>query len=200
MDLASLRYSRWTLDEFVDAANHLLPQHLPEERRGNLSGEVNARLVRHYATQGHLDDPEKEGREARYTYRHLLQLLALRKAMALGYGTSRLMELTHRPDDALEAFLTGGAQLELSPNPALAYIRSVRAGRAPDGPPPASPSPDALYSRVDSPPAPPRWIRIELAPGLELHAREGARLPETPVERQALLSLIERRLLELSRS
>ena len=73
-----------TLDEFAEIANTLLPQYLPLDRSSRAGDEVNPRLIRHYTTQGLLDPPLKEGREARYVLRHLLQLLALRSLMAGG--------------------------------------------------------------------------------------------------------------------
>ncbi|WP_027481276.1 MerR family transcriptional regulator, partial [Deinococcus pimensis] len=76
------------LEDLVDIANALLPDVLPTDRSGRAKDEVNARLVRHYTTERLLDEPARVGREARYTRRHLLQLLALRKLMASGYGTS----------------------------------------------------------------------------------------------------------------
>ena len=76
--------SGWSLEEFVDAANRLLPGFLPaaEDRPGSagkVRDEVNIRLVRHYANLGLLDDNAREGREARYGFRHLLQLLLVRR-------------------------------------------------------------------------------------------------------------------------
>ena len=56
-----------TLDDLAALANTLLPQYLPLDRSSRTQDEVNPRLIRHYTTQGLLDPPFKEGREARYT-------------------------------------------------------------------------------------------------------------------------------------
>lgn len=200
--LRDLTAARWTLDELVETANRLLPDHLPDApREGRFRDEVNARLVRHYATQRLLDEPEREGREARYSYRHLLQLLALRKLMAQGYGTTALADLTARTDTELESLLEGGARLEVAPNPALAQLQRIRE-RAATGPASQTPS----YSiDLDSPsgasagpaastPPSPRWTRLDVAPGIELHVSEHARIPDSPAEREPLLRIIERHL------
>ncbi|HZJ09143.1 MAG TPA: hypothetical protein VFD39_05570, partial [Trueperaceae bacterium] len=79
LDLTHLREGAWSLDEFVEHTNRLLPELLPKESSKRAADPVNQRLVRHYATQGLLDEPLKEGREARYLYRHLLQLLVVRR-------------------------------------------------------------------------------------------------------------------------
>lgn len=134
------------LDDFVELTNDLLPQFLPDQGSGNRGQEpVNPRLVRHYTTQGWLDKPLKQGREARYTYRHLLQLLVLRRLLAEGYSASSIGSLIGaQADTALENILQGGVQLTVeAANPALAFLSQVRdrrpSQRSPQGPPHSSP-------------------------------------------------------------
>ena len=202
--LRDLRDARWTLDELVETANRLLPEHLPDApREGRFRDEVNPRLVRHYATQRLLDEPEREGREARYTYRHLLQLLALRKLMAQGYGTAALADLTGRTDAELEGLLEGGARLAVAPNPALAQLerireRAVLGSLAEPDMPAFSIGPDSMSEARPAPRSPlppaPRWTRLDVAPGIELHVSEHARIPDSPAEREPLLRIVERHL------
>jgi DNA-binding transcriptional MerR regulator len=119
----------WSLEEFVEVANDLLPQFLPEQPSGSRGQEpVNPRLVRHYTTQGLIDKPQKEGREARYRYRHLLQLLVLRRLLAEGYSTSSVGSLiVGQVNAVLEELLQGGVQLTVeTANPALAFLSQVR--------------------------------------------------------------------------
>lgn len=108
--------ARYSLDELVAVANRLLPRFLPQERRGSkLNEAVNPRLVRHLSTLGLLDEAGREGREARYEHRHLLQLLVARRLMAQGYSTGAIKKLTRGArDDELEALLHGGAQLTVA--------------------------------------------------------------------------------------
>src|SRR5690606_19716519 len=122
----------WSLDDFVERANALLPELLPKDAGKRAAEPVNQRLVRHYATQGLLDEPLKEGREARYLYRHLLQLLVVRRLLAEGFTATVVGHvLKDRPEGELEGLLTGGLQIELvpreTPSDARAeFLRQVR--------------------------------------------------------------------------
>src|SRR6476469_6187840 len=111
------RNPHWSLDELVQIANELLPQFLPEEKaHTRVREEVSPRLVRHYTGQEMLDDPIREGREARYVYRHLLQVLVVRRLLTEGYGASVINTLARSKNNSeLEALLQGGVQLTVSP-------------------------------------------------------------------------------------
>ena len=175
-----------TLDDLAALANTLLPQYLPLDRSSRTQDEVNPRLIRHYTTQGLLDPPLKEGREARYTRHHLLQLLTLRRLMQGGHSAQALQSLlTRQSDPELEALLTGELRLQVQTgNAALDYLASLRENQASASPvvrmaptPPASPAPSS---------SPARYTRLMLAPGLELHVSREARLPKTPAEQDTL--------------
>lgn len=98
------------IEQLVHEANRRLVYLLPEDRSGRPKDEVNARLVRHYTTLGLLSAPRREGREARYTRRHLLELLALRRLMADGLGGKVLMSaLEDRTEDELAALAVQGS-------------------------------------------------------------------------------------------
>lgn len=132
------------IEDLVAEANRLLPTLLPEDRAARPKDEVNARLVRHYTTQGLLAAPTREGREARYRRSHLLELLALRRLMADGLsGKALAMALSGRTESELaELALRGsrwserlergipqpltGALFSNFSNPALDYIGSLR--------------------------------------------------------------------------
>ncbi|MFC4455452.1 MerR family transcriptional regulator [Deinococcus sonorensis] len=184
------------LDELAALANTLLPQYLPLDRSGRTQDAINPRLIRHYTTLGLLDEPAKQGREARYSQRHLLQLLALRRLMGEGLTAQALHgTLTTRTDDELRALLSGQSELTLqASNPALAYLKQLRSQAEPpaavsapmfsSAPPPA---PRAAPASPDIQPSPPeRYTRLALAPGLELHVSRHARLPRTAAEQDAL--------------
>lgn len=153
----------WNLDELVEAANERLPEYLPQvEKGGRMREGVNRRLVRYYTTLGLLDEPLKEKREARYTRRHLWQLLALRKLMAEGYVTSALEGLLKdRTDQELESLAEGTSRIEVA---ALQHP-----GKA-----------SGTHEQY-------RWLRLEVERGLELQVREDFRPPKSPRERQHLL-------------
>jgi DNA-binding transcriptional MerR regulator len=242
---------RLSLDEFVRTANLLLPRYWPEdagakqERDARLREGVSARLVRHLTTLGLLEEPLREGREARYMPRHLLQLLVARRLMAEGYTTGAVKKLTAGTDDMqLESLLQGGAQLAVeasrptdptlmgsgpfepmpivsasvepsavgsseppasrkAENDASAFLRRVREREGKVGaisPAPGASAPHATPAPVVRPATPfvrpPRWIHLEILPGLEVQVREDFILPSTPHERDRLLQLLWEQLKE----
>jgi DNA-binding transcriptional MerR regulator len=139
LPLHTLSDRRWSLDAFVDQANALLPAYLPSAPvNSRVKGEVNARLVRHYTGQGLLEEPLKEGREARYRYRHLLQLLLVRRLLAEGLSAGAIGNLVRKKGEIeLEGILEGGATVEVSATlaapgqSALAFLADLRAGEPP---------------------------------------------------------------------
>lgn len=214
----------WSVEELVDIANQLLPQFLPDqEADSRVQDTVNVRLVRHYTTQGLLDKPLKQGREARYIYRHLLQLLLLRRLLAEGYSSSSLGQLIlSKPPSDLEKLLQGGAQLTMAAaNPALAFLgqvqerssfheypreksKKLKSSSSPASSPPFPLDPMAALpppmAAAPSPVPPSRWMRQSLLEGLELHVREDFVYPNSPHERAALLQLISDHLAHISSS
>lgn len=211
----------WDLEVFVQVANDLLPQYLPvtglpatDDPPSRAVDVVNPRLVRSYTTQGVIDRPLRQGREARYRYRHLLQLLLVRRLLSEGYGTAAIQPITSvKATPELEALLQGGLQLTVeTANPALAFLQSVQArGRSAPAspalpaamPPPTMPPPAASRSasrsapEAASPPGVSRWQRVEVLPGLEIQVREDFTPPSTPQEHENLLQLIAQTLTPL---
>ncbi len=193
----------WSLDDFVQVTNDLLPQFLPEiPANTRVREEVTPRLVRHYSSLEMLDQPHKEGREARYTYRHLLQMLLVRRLLATGYGTSAINQLATSTDNSeLEALLQGGVQLTLTPaNPALAFLQQIQQ-RSLSGDPPsntATPKTSIALSLANpaqsQSPEPSQWTRLEVLPGLEFHVRDDFAYPRSPQEQQNLLQHIGQQL------
>lgn len=128
MDLHDLREGAWSLDDFVEQVNRLLPDLLPKDAGKRAAEPVNQRLVRHYATQGLLDEPLKEGREARYLYRHLLQLLVIRRLLAEGFTAVVVGQvLENRSDGELEGLVTSRLRIDLVPENAPAAHGGERA-------------------------------------------------------------------------
>jgi len=183
----------WSLDDFVDEVNQLLPQVVPGDAAARGKSEVNARLVRHYATEGVLPKPLKEGVEARYDGDHLVRVLALRRLLADGYPSALAGAFLRRHDrEALARFLLGelhldldlvpggvpvgggAAQTDATARPNAAALGRLAAMRARAGLPPlapAAPPPAAARSEPAAPPPaapPPVAARFEAAaPPLE---------------------------------
>src|SRR5690606_36368961 len=136
VELTPLREGAWSLDDLVDHANRLLPELLPKDAGQRAADAVNQRLVRHYATPGLLDEPPKAGREARYLYRHLLQLLVVRRLLAEGFSAAVVGRVIKgRGDAELESLLTGQLRIDVVPQSAaraeptaerVAFLKRVR--------------------------------------------------------------------------
>lgn len=111
-DLTS-RALDWSLDDFVAEANRLLPEVVPTSRAPS-KHDVNARLVRHYTTEGVLPKPLKDGAQARYDTDHLVRLLALRRLLTEGFPSSLAGAFLAKHDrEALARFLLGELKLDL---------------------------------------------------------------------------------------
>jgi len=197
----------WPLDDFVQVVNQFLPQFLPEEKsHTRVREEVTPRLVRHYTSLGLLEEPLKLGREARYSYRHLLQVLLMRRLLVEGYGASAIDTLAKsKSNEELEGLLQGGVVLTLAPaNPALHFLQNIqqRSAKGPavmaPAPVPTDRTPPAFAQPSLSPQRSSIWTRLEIIPGLELHVRRDFSLPTTQQEQQNLLQVILHHLLSLT--
>ncbi|BAQ62986.1 hypothetical protein GM3708_3392 [Geminocystis sp. NIES-3708] len=136
-------HHEWLIEDFVEVANQLLPHYLPEIK-GNtkVKEEINPRLVRHYTSQRLMDEAIRKNRYAFYCYRHLLQLLLVRRLLSDGIGAAAINDLlTSKTNEELKSLLTGGIQIRLttahpnltensnSHNSALEYLANLKKGK-----------------------------------------------------------------------
>lgn len=188
--------AQWSLEELVDEANALLPLVLPQEA-GKGSEAISPRTVRFYASEGLLDSPERQWREARYGLRHLLQLLVVRKLMSEGYSLRLLAgELGGKSNEELIAILENRVQLGLNrpeaTNEAQAYLAQLVQNLTSH----ATPAPPR--TRTKPPLSKPEPLqRLRLREGLELLVGPRFRPPRSKVEWQGLLQEIEQALKNL---
>ncbi len=211
--LEALRHSRWSIEEFVEVVNRHLEQiPLLDTGRASVQQAVNARLVRHYTGAGLLDRPDREGKEARYGFRHLLQMLVLRRLLREGLTAQAIRGVTRsRSDQELEAFLAGGTRLTVEPaNPALAFLEQIRERtlQRMEGEPVLGAA-TVLYDKAAPGDSPNRhrprsarlesWRRIPLLEGLELHIRNDFEWPEQPRARAHLTRILVEVLENLAR-
>jgi DNA-binding transcriptional MerR regulator len=205
-DLAASRPT-FDLESFVLEANGLLAQYLPDDPAdARVKGEVNARLVRHYTSSGLLEPPLKEGREARYTVDHLLQLLALRRLLADGVSAAAIGETLRQKDrDELRAIIEGGAKLHFTPatdqrSAALAFIEDIRQ-RSTEGPTLSAPVPKMKTEpRASTPATTPTtnsWEHYQLLDGVELHVRSDVKVPTKAEAQRRLLDHITRLIVQI---
>jgi DNA-binding transcriptional MerR regulator len=129
-DILTSRELTWSLDEFVEAVNRLLPEVLPNADSPSKQ-TLNGRLVRHYTTEGILPKPLKDGAQARYDTDHLVRVLTLRRLAADGFASNVAGAFLARHDrEALARFLLGELQLDLGlasavgsqPRPSLDHL------------------------------------------------------------------------------
>ena len=96
-------------NEFQGSADLLIAraQELAKNLRLDQEGsEGNERLLRHYVSMGVVDKPSREGRDALYGFRHLLQFVAARRLLAEGYSLAKIAKYTAVvPTDALSDYL-----------------------------------------------------------------------------------------------
>lgn len=68
--------------------------------------EGNERLVRHYVSVGVVDKPSREGRDALYGFRHLVQFVAARRLLTEGFSLAQIAKFTVAvPTDTLTDYL-----------------------------------------------------------------------------------------------
>ncbi len=224
MNLEALKQleAGWSLEDFVDVANQLLPEYLPDIR-GNtkVKEEINHRLVRHYTTQNLIDEPTRKNRYAVYTYRHLLQLLLVRRLLSDGIGTAAINDLvTSKDNDELKSLLTGGIQIHLTTahpnitdnsNSALNFLENLRKSKSTNQLKEDDFVKDSSKENISIEPTQEKlnqlssqplalkteWQRIQVLDGLELHLRSDFVYPNSVKEQESLNNHIIRELTKL---
>ena len=121
MDLAPSQLDRYrdaelTLDGLVDASARFLKRLDVRQKDGRVSSFPDSRGVRYYQAIGIIDRPLRyDGRRAIYGFRHLLQLLAVKRLQEEGRPLKLIQQsLSGCPtpvlEHALEAVLSGPEQ------------------------------------------------------------------------------------------
>jgi DNA-binding transcriptional MerR regulator len=217
--LESVQDAAWNLEDFVAEVNTrlaLMPGVYSDARQRE---DFSVRLLRHYASLGLVDESERVGREARYRYRHLLQILCLRQLQRQGWNSKAIADFTARENSELESFLNAQnsdssspaesdfSSKELSraiaPNQnrvaisrkrdvkesALEFLESLKTEQ--NAPKQQMPTPAPQFLLHDPPRTSERWNRIEIAPGLELHVSERYRQARNTTDKRRLLENVQ---------
>ncbi|MGK7944760.1 MAG: MerR family transcriptional regulator [Microcystaceae cyanobacterium] len=165
----------WYLEEFSEIANQLLPEYISTGKAEQK--EINPRLVRYYTTQGLLDDPERQGKYAVYTFRHLLQLLVVRRLMSEGIGISAIRPMiSQKNNQELKNLLIIGVQLQANPtNPALAYLENL-----------TNPTPTRRSVRKSVKAQASTWFHLDVDSGLKILVRSDFQYPANSHQQQVL--------------
>jgi DNA-binding transcriptional MerR regulator len=192
----------YTLEEFETVCNSWLLQYLPEAYQGTRAREpITVRNLRHYAGEGLIDEPLKQGREARYSFRHLVQVLLLRRAMAEGYTSKLLYSIMRRTTTELEALLAGDLPSSKPERSKMAQPQEASSNQQAQREvldylsrlkPQSGLVQNQISNSLTLEPTPVQsWQQFEIAPGIELWLRADASLPKTALERQRILTRIE---------
>lgn len=179
------------LDELLDSANSFMDAVAPVQPNDRVTETLSERTLRYYISQGLVDRPSgKEGAAALYGYRHLLQLLAIKRLQASYLPVRKIREiLPNSSDKELKAIILGGAQVgaitasSLSTrDSAIAFLESIAQGepttlsfqesRSPQSISTASIRSSPRSSGSDTATSVPEpWERFVLDDGIELHIR-----------------------------
>jgi DNA-binding transcriptional MerR regulator len=169
-----------------EAAKILAESGLAQER-GTVSELPDERTIRYYLTEGLVSPAEeKQGTASVFGYRHLLELLVVKKLQSEHLPIRKIRDLVDgRTERELERLLgaEGGTAVR---NEALSYLEKLLMKPAPPSPPATrmlrqqATSMESMASSPAplAPPSPPTstaggtWSRIELEPGLELHVHD----------------------------
>ena len=92
--------------DFQGSADALILKAQELAKTLQLHQEGNERLLRHYVSMGVVDKPSREGRDALYGFRHLVQFVAARRLLAEGYSLTKIAGFTSAvTTDILTAYL-----------------------------------------------------------------------------------------------
>jgi hypothetical protein len=150
---------------------------------GMATEELSVRLVRDYAQRDILSRPERQGKEAVYTWRHLVELVAARALLADGWPLAKITEhFALTPFETLLSLIPGqrpgGSALD-----AARRIRSTAAAVR-------DAAPDFALMMPSAPPsermASQRQMRIDLHTAMQQLGGRGASPRITPMTRIAL--------------
>lgn len=120
---------RGSAAELADKANQLLPRiGLPSSESGS---QVNERLVRYYVQENILSPPDREGRDAMFGARQVIELLATRHLLKDGWPLAKISELVRASDLSALQDMIPGARSRTSAEEAVARFK-VGEVREPD--------------------------------------------------------------------
>ena len=196
----------FTLDELVAVTADLLRETPFAQTRWKVTAVPDPRTIRYYLSTGLLPKPlGYQGTAARFGYRHLLTLLAIKTLQARFVPLKQIREVVEPLDEpSLEALVlreTPGTQLGWAPGdaPGLDSTSSQAQGRAKGrraGGPESSRVPLAAAPQLpmtglpDAGAGPATWERLEIEPGLELQVRADYAGAQGPSGVNAVLSKI----------
>jgi DNA-binding transcriptional MerR regulator len=153
------RHAPWNVRDLAATAAAILAGSRVRPLSASAAVAPAERTIRFYVARGLLGPPEGRGTAATYSYRHLLQLLAIKLRQMEGAPLAAITREFHdATGDVLERRVASALGEQLPHPDHLAVAAAGRAfqtatpGDAPDG-------------------GGERWRRVPVAPGIELHIR-----------------------------
>jgi DNA-binding transcriptional MerR regulator len=196
-ELESARQRKFVgVAELAAEAAKILAESGLAQARGTVSDVPDERTIRYYLAEGLVSPAEeKQGTASVFGYRHLLQLLAVKKLQSEHLPIRKIRELVERREVRELERLLGLERGASSKNEALSYLEKLLTKPQPANPASSAGrlnfSSAAPLSMPQSAAAPPSssmaqssgsssggaWERIEIEPGLELHIQGGYQPP-----------------------
>jgi len=166
------------LPELARVSEQVLSELGIEQKRGTVSLVPDERTIRYYLAEGLIQPAdEKQGTASVFIYKHLLQLVVVKKLQAEHLPIRKIRELvTDKDEQQLESLLGVTASTHngtddkaakryleslLAPSMSVTSMKSAAYETAPLSSAPEPPQTDSSVS----------WQRVEIEPGLELHIR-----------------------------
>lgn len=162
------RFAPWNVRDLAATAGAILARSRVRPIAASASAAPAERTIRFYVARGLLGRPEGRGTAAAYSYRHLLQVLAIKLRQMEGATLKTIArELGESTGDVLERRVAA-ALGERLPRPEDLPVAA--AGRAFQH----------RAAATDAPSPGPCWRRIEVVPGVELHLSTAYPLASSP--------------------
>ncbi|HEY6805305.1 MAG TPA: MerR family transcriptional regulator [Pyrinomonadaceae bacterium] len=187
------------LPEFTAVCDRVMNELNLEQVRGTVTSVPDERTIRYYLAEGLVQPAdERQGTASVFEYRHLLQLVAVKKLQAEHLSIRKIRELVAgKTEQELETLLGVGVtnRSNAADSEAKRYLESLltptfsnvtattskaRRNLAPPPAPGSAPAPEQTAS----------WQRLEIEPGLELHIRSDYAPPTTSARTRSLADRI----------
>lgn len=206
--LEKLRHMKYVgVAELAGEAARILAESGLAQARGTVSEVPDERTIRYYLAESLIPPAEeKQGTASVFGYRHLLQLLVVKKLQSEHLPIRKIRDLVHgRSERELERLL-GAESVGAVKNEALSYLQQLLTKTQPPSRPSqalrqsapasamlkaapvASQSVQASSSSANTV----SWSRVEIEPGLELHVSDQYQPPRETKGLRRLTQLLLR--------
>jgi DNA-binding transcriptional MerR regulator len=202
--LEKLRHAKYVgVAELAGEAAKILADSGLAQERGTVSEVPDERTIRYYLAESLIPPAEeKQGTASVFGYRHLLQLLVVKKLQSQHLPIRKIRDLVNgRSERELERLL-GTEGVGAVRNEALSYLEQLLTKTQLPSPPPQSPRQSASVALKASPVASQSmqassgnavsWSRVEIEPGLELHVSDQYQPPRETKGLRRLTQLLLR--------